>query len=65
MEQSNQFGVPAPKAGALPTALHLGRFVFYAIPNDKSRGKVGNRGKEKQESFPKIVNFRLHLTNSS
>ena len=23
MKQSNQFGVPAPKAGAVPTMLHL------------------------------------------
>ena len=38
-EQSNRFGVPAPKAGALPTALHLDTVVFYAILGHKSRGK--------------------------
>ena len=28
LKQSNQFGVPAPKAGALPTALHLDEHIY-------------------------------------
>ena len=31
MEQSNRFGVPAPKPGALPIALHLDGEKTYEI----------------------------------
>ena len=31
LEQSNRFGVPAPKTGALPTALHPDTVVLYTI----------------------------------
>ena len=41
---------PAPKAGALPTALHLDCLVFYAILTKKSRGKA-NRGKRKVKNL--------------
>ena len=38
---SNRFGVPAPKAGALPTALHLDRFDLRII-HDKN-GKCNHK----------------------
>ena len=33
-------GLSAPKAGTLPTALHLDCLVFYVICRNKSRGKA-------------------------
>ena len=51
LKQSNQFGVPAPKAGALPTALHPGTIGNYTPPQRKNQSKFAAYGENKQGGF--------------